>query len=193
MPRYVDHDAHRRHIATISAELVGTHGLDALTFRSVAAAAGSSTTVLTHYFTDKKHLMLATFEIVAERVGLRFDEAQASGGGLLGCLCALLPLTPERLLEWRLLTCFWGMAVSDAALSGAEAAHVRSAQRRIERLIREQDATSSRREIGLMARRLESLVHGIASHAVLDPEHWPATVQRNVLRHELASLGLMQR
>src|SRR5260370_39333181 len=113
MPRCVDRAARRRHTAANAAEIVGTRGLEALTFRNVAEAAGSSTTVLTHYFTDKNDLLRSTFEAVAERSGARFDEAQRRGGGLGECLEALLPLDPGRQIEWRLLTRYWGMAVSD--------------------------------------------------------------------------------
>src|SRR5260370_19453712 len=116
MPRYEATDARRRHIAATAAELVGTRGLEALTFRNVAEAAGSSTTVLTHYFADKRDLLRSTFEAVAERSGARFDEAQRAGGGLRECLEALLPLDSERQGEWRVLICYWGLAVGDSHL-----------------------------------------------------------------------------
>ena len=189
MPRYVDHDARRRHIAATAAELVGTRGLEALTFRNVAEAAGSSTTVLTHYFTDKRDLLRSTFEAVAERSGARFDEAQRHGGGLRECLEALLPLDPQRQTEWRLLTCYWGMAVSDPNLAHAEARHVRSAQRRIESLLRQHYPEIADSEVEVVARRLVTLVHGLGAHSALDPDHWSPAEQRRVLAHELGSLG----
>src|SRR5260370_39045114 len=101
MPRYEATDARRRHIAATAAELVGTRGLEALTFRNVAEAAGSSTTVLTHYFTDKRDLLRSTFEAVAERSGARFDEAQRHGGGLRQRLQDRLPLDAQRPTVWR--------------------------------------------------------------------------------------------
>jgi len=189
MPRYVDHDARRRHIAATAAELVGTRGLEALTFRNVAEAAGSSTTVLTHYFTDKNDLLRSTFETVAERSGARFDEAQRHGGGLRECLEALLPLDSQRQTEWRLLTCYWGMAVSDPNLARAEARHVRSAQRRIESLLRQRYQEIADSEVEVVARRLVTLVHGLGAHSALDPDHWSPAEQRRVLAHELGSLG----
>jgi AcrR family transcriptional regulator len=189
MPRYVDHDVRRRHIAATAAELVGTRGLDALTFRNVAEAAGSSTTVLTHYFADKHDLLQATFEAVAERSGARFDEAQRHGGGLRECLEALLPLDPERQIEWRLLTCYWGMAVSDPNLADAQARHVRSAQHRIESLLRQQRSDKADGEPEVVARRLVTLVHGLGAHSALDPDHWSPADQRRVLADELSSLG----
>lgn len=189
MPRYVDHDARRRHIAATAAELVGTRGLEALTFRNVADAAGSSTTVLTHYFADKRDLLLSTFQAVAERSGARFDEAKQRGGGLRECLEALLPLDAQRQTEWRLLTCYWGTAVSDSGLAGEQARHVRSAQRRVESLLREQHPQVADAEREVVARRLVTLVHGLGAHGALDPDHWSPAEQRRVLRHELGSLG----
>jgi AcrR family transcriptional regulator len=189
MPRYVDHEVRRRHIAATAAELVGTRGLDALTFRNVAEAAGSSTTVLTHYFADKRDLLQSTFEVVAERSGARFDEAQRRGGGLRECLEALLPLDPERQIEWRLLTCYWGMAVSDPNLADAQARHVRSAQRRIESLLRQHRSQTADGEPEVVSRRLVTLVHGLGAHSALDPDHWSPAEQRRVLAHELSSLG----
>jgi AcrR family transcriptional regulator len=189
MPRYVDHDERRRHIAATAAELVGARGLEALTFRNVAEAAGSSTTVLTHYFTDKRDLLSSTFEVVAERSGARFDDAQRNGGSLRECLEALLPLDPERQTEWRLLTCYWGIAVSDPVAAGEQARHVRSAQRRIETLLRQQHPQIAGAELDVVARRLVTLVHGLGAHSALDPVHWSAADQRRVLAHELSSLG----
>jgi AcrR family transcriptional regulator len=192
MPRYVDHDARRRHIAATAAELVGTRGLEALTFRNVAEAAGSSTTVLTHYFTDKRDLLRCTFEAVAERSGARFDEAQRHGGGLRECLEALLPLDAQRQTEWRLLTCYWAMAVSDPNLARAEARHVRSAQHRIESLLRRHYPETAGAEVEVEARRLVTLVHGLGAHSALDPDHWPPAEQCRVLAHELGSLGHLE-
>jgi AcrR family transcriptional regulator len=189
MPRYVDHDERRRHIAATAAELVGARGLEALTFRNVAEAAGSSTTVLTHYFTDKRDLLSSTFEVVAERSGARFDDAQRNGGSLRECLEALLPLDSERQTEWRLLTCYWGMGVSDPVAAGEQARHVRSAQRRIETLLRQHYPEIAGAELEVVARRLVTLVHGLGAHSALDPVHWSAADQRRVLAHELSSLG----
>jgi AcrR family transcriptional regulator len=193
MPRYVDHDARRRHIAATAAELVGTRGLEALTFRNVAEAAGSSTTVLTHYFADKRDLLQFTFEVVAERSGARFDKAQRHGGSLRECLEALLPLDPERQTEWRLLTCYWGMAVSDPNLAQAQARHVRSAQHRIESLLRQHYWPVAGADPEVVARRLVTLVHGLGAHSALDPDHWSPADQRRVLADELSSLGGLDR
>jgi AcrR family transcriptional regulator len=190
MPRHVDHAARRRHVAATAAELVGTHGLDALTFRNVADAAGCSTTVVTHYFTDKRDLLLSTFREVAGRLGARFDEAQRKGSGLRGCLETLLPLDAARRTEWRLLTCFWGVAISDPEFAAEDAGQVRSAQARIMALLQQDHPDGVAAELDVVARRLVTIVHGLGAESALDPDHWSAAQQRRVLLHELGSLGL---
>jgi AcrR family transcriptional regulator len=189
MPRYVDHEARRLAMAETAAELVGVHGLDALSFRNVARAAGSSTTVLTHYFTDKHDLMLCTYEVVAARHGVRFDEARRAGGGLYECIAALLPLDEARGVEWRMLTCYWGLAISNPRLAKAQARHVHSAQRRFEGLIREFRPTTKGAEVELIARRLGTVVHGLGTHHAVDPMHWTAAKLRKVLANEISTIG----
>jgi TetR/AcrR family transcriptional repressor of bet genes len=193
MPRHVDHAARRRHVAVTAAELVGTHGLDALTFRNVADAAGCSTTVVTHYFTDKRDLLLSTFREVADRLGARFDEAQRKGGGLRGCLEALLPIDAGRRTEWRLLTCFWGVAISDPEFAAEDAGHVRSAQARIMALLRHDHPDVVDAELDGVARRLVTIVHGLGAQSALDPDHWSPAQQRRMIVHELNCLGLPSR
>lgn len=191
MPRHVDHADRRRHVAATAAELVGTQGLDALTFRGVADAAGCSTTVVTHYFADKRDLLLSTFREVAQRLGARFDEADRRGGGLQGCLEALLPLDAGRRTEWRLLTCFWGVAISDAAFAAEDAGHVRSAQRRIRDLLQRDHPALDEAELDVVSRRLVTIVHGLGAECALDPRHWTAAQQRRVVADELRCLGLV--
>ena len=52
MPKQVDHGQRRRDVATVAADLVAAHGRRALTVRSVADAAGYSTTVQFQYYRE---------------------------------------------------------------------------------------------------------------------------------------------
>ena len=185
MPRHVDHAARRRHVAVTAAELVGTHGLDALTFRNVADAAGCSTTVVTHYFADKRDLLLSTFREVADRLGARFDEAQRGAAGSAAASRRCCRSTPARRTEWRLLTCFWGVAISDPEFAAEDAGHVRSAQARIKALLRREHPDVADAELDVVSRRLVTIVHGLGAQSALDPDHWSAAQQRRVLAHEL--------
>jgi AcrR family transcriptional regulator len=196
MTKYVDHEARREELALIAAGIVARDGLDALTFRRVAAEAGASTTILTHYFSDKKQLLLATFRIGAERAAQRFDEARRNGGGLRECLETILPLDTHRRDEWRVRTCFWGLAVGDPALVAEERQRVRSAHRRVESLLADTYAEARDRDIAAAARRLLTLVHGLGARNAVDPSSWPPAEQRRLLAEELnalAGFGLVPR
>src|SRR4051812_7444573 len=117
VPRTVDHAARRRRVAEIAAELVATRGVDALTHRQVAQAAGYSTTIVSHYFADKRDLLLATFQAAGGRMTARFEKAVDDGETLLGCLLAVLPIGDDGRRDWNLVITFWGVAATDQHLA----------------------------------------------------------------------------
>jgi TetR/AcrR family transcriptional regulator, transcriptional repressor of bet genes len=188
----VDQEARRREIVAVASELVAAQGLDALTVRGVAAAAGASTTILTHYFSDKRDLMLATFRAVADRSGARFDQAQKGGGDLRECLATLLPLDDERQADWRVRTCFYSLCLSDSELAEEETRHVHSAHTRVERMLRTQYPRITRNDVRLAARTLVTVVHGLGARHALDPDSWPASEQYRMLDWELANVARLQ-
>ncbi len=82
MPARGDHGQRRQQVARIAADLVAADGLAAATRRRIAEAAGCSTTVVSHYFTDKRDLVTATYREVGDRVAARSSEdVLVEGGG----------------------------------------------------------------------------------------------------------------
>jgi Uncharacterized protein conserved in bacteria len=73
MPAVIDHDARRNTLAEIAADLLATGGVESATVRAVAAAAGFSTKAVTHYFPDKRALMLLTYRHAALTSQARTD------------------------------------------------------------------------------------------------------------------------
>jgi len=67
MPIQVDRERQRDHVTSLAARLIAQEGVTALTFRRVADAAGSSTAIVSTYFTDKRDLLLSTFRAAASR------------------------------------------------------------------------------------------------------------------------------
>ena len=61
MPRVVDVEQRRAELTDATARLIAKSGIGAATMRDVAAEAGWTTGALTHYFTDKRDLLLHTF------------------------------------------------------------------------------------------------------------------------------------
>src|SRR5437899_8394673 len=103
VPIQVDRDRQRAHVTDLGARLVAGEGVAALTFRRVAEAAGTSTAIVSTYFTDKRDLLLSTLRAAATRTTMRFEAAISGGGDLAGCVAAWLPLDQERLIDWRVV------------------------------------------------------------------------------------------
>jgi AcrR family transcriptional regulator len=190
VPKYVDHNARRQLVTDIAAEIVAARGVEALTVRGVAAATGFSTAVVSHYFADKRDLLRSTFRAAANRSTARFESAAAADRrSVVSCLEALLPLDAHSRRDWRLFVAFWGTAASDAELADEQRDRVRSARVRIEKLLAAQPTggygdTRNRAD----ARALLTLVQGIATQAVFDPDDWTPRRQSDQLRAGVAAL-----
>ena len=197
MPIQVDREVQREHVTSLAARLVAQEGVAALTFRRVAGAAGSSTAIVSTYFTDKRDLLLSTFRAAASRTTIRFEAAINAGGSLQDCLEAWLPLDEDRLTDWRVILAFWGVAVTDPELAAVQDGHVSRARARVERLLRAErgDRTGragSRRPPGLerQAQQILALTLGIALQAVFEPAGSASLPQRALLADGLARLTL---
>ncbi|MDR6511950.1 AcrR family transcriptional regulator [Novosphingobium capsulatum] len=188
MPAPVDHAAKRKAIARISAELIAERGLQAATIRQVAARAGFSTTVVTHYFANKRALLLAAYRYVAERTQQRFDAMAADDESEpLSRLEILLPLDAEGRNAWRLYFQFWPMADHDEELAEEQrwwSDNARSLARAMLELARP-DLVDIDRKATLAL----SALHGIAMQALFDPDNWPASRQQEVWRTQAQLLS----
>jgi AcrR family transcriptional regulator len=187
MPIQVDRESQREHVTSLAAGLVAQEGVAALTFRRVAEAAGSSTAIVSTYFTDKRDLLLSTFRAAASRTTVRFEAAINAGGSLQDCLEAWLPLDADRLTDWRVILAFWGVAVTDPELAAVQDGHVGRARARVERLLRAERGDGPPPEL---AQQIVALMLGIALQAVFEPAvaDSAALPQRALLADGLARL-----
>lgn len=192
MPARGDHEQRRRDVARIAADLIATGGLAAATHRRIADASGCSTTVVSHYFTDKHDLVNATYKEVGDRVTSRLDAAVHSADSMQSVLEALLPLDEDRIRDWRLLFTFLGLAATDADLTAEQRTRVTTARIRIEQaIVAEQEAGQVRTDIDAEAsgRFLLAVVLGIGMQALFDPADWPHDRIRDTLNRALADLS----
>ena len=94
MPKVVDHQERRLVIADALMRVESEHGLDEISLRHVAAAAGVSTGMVQHYFRTKAEMMLFVLSVVRSRAQERMTAAVA----LLGPAS-----TPRELLRTVML------------------------------------------------------------------------------------------
>lgn len=194
MPRVVNHEVRRREVAAIAAQVVVKEGRAGLTVRNVAQAAGCSTTVVSHYFTDMAELFYETYAFAASRTALRIQAVLDNDPtNITGLIEATLPLDNERIEEWRIWFAFWSEALTSPLFASDQRIRAQKAVERIEKclqLLHQNKKLPKSVNTAHAADRLAALIPGIASEAIFDPQKWPASRQRQTLRTELQLLGL---
>lgn len=170
MPVLVDHAKTRDHIAELACGIVAREGLHSLSMRRIAAEAGTSRAIVSTYFRDMRDLVLATFQWVAAQQVRQFEEAEAQGFGVAGCVEALLPLDQKRLSDWRVTIAYLGYAAADEELAAIERQRLDGAVIRFEKLLmKEQDLSRPTATIRREAQRIVSSLLGVAIDYAFDP------------------------
>lgn len=192
MPKQVDHEQRRADIAAAVWRLTVEEGLDAVSMRSVAAAAGVSLGQVQHYFASKDDLLLAAVDLIGAQFGRRWAAAspEPTPRALIRTyLRQLLPLDEERRVEAHVGSAFLARAphsprIAEMLRGGFTWATdllvgwLEDAQR-----AGQVDAgRDPRRE----ARTLVALVDGLAIHALVG--HYPPAEAGAALDAHLADL-----
>lgn len=190
MPSPVDHEARRKQVAAIGAMLLAKAGLEGVTFRDIAKAAGYSTAIVSHYFRNKRELMTYIFRSAAQGTVAKVDEDLAAGKPLQDCVEWLLPLDEERTRDWQVWIAFWGHVANDPEMLLEQQRRAREALDLIKRALnREYSGLEvDEQTIELRSRRLLTMITGLATETVFDPQQWPPERQRAVLADEIATI-----
>lgn len=191
MPIVVDKQERREHVIALAFDLVADKGIEALTFREIAAAEGCSTSIVSHYFRDKNELLFLVYKVANARARDRLAAADEADLPLLECFDAILPTDEASRRNWRVWLAFWSRAHLDAAYleERRQAARESLALYRAmlaARLGKAQDDP----ELDIAARRLIAAIAGIGLEACFDPGDWDIGRMHRVLDAELVALGL---
>lgn len=192
MPAAIDHAARRIALAEVAADLVAAGGAEAATVRAVAAAAGFSTKSVTHYFADKRALMLLTYRHAALSSQARTDASQpAQGGDIAALLRALLPIDPRVERDWRVWFAFWGLAIGDAGFAEEQRLRVREFVSRIADCLAADPAYAglSGEDRPAAASALLAALVGLVTQVIFDPAAWPPERQTAAIEAALAGIA----
>jgi len=193
VPAIVDHDQRRQELAAIAATLVATGGADAVTVRAVARLAGFSTKAVSHYFENKRALLLATYRFAASRSATITEATQTAPDiDVIRFVQALLPIEPAQRQNWLIWYAFWGHAITDSEFAMEQRSQVDRTRLRIRELmqrdLRFQSSTPAM--IRRSARDALSEVIGVSLQAIFDQSYWtPARQRIAVKRRVLACAG----
>lgn len=110
-------DSRQNEVATAARRAMMRRGIDA-TLREIAREGGFTTGLVTHYFPDKRAVVVGAFAAVSEDfIGMvreSFAAAPDSTALLAAFIEAAIPDAPERQSEWRLWAEMWAYAGRDA-------------------------------------------------------------------------------
>lgn len=188
MPRLVDIEERRAELAAAAAQLIARAGVGAATMRDVAAEAGWTTGALTHYFADKRALLLYTFKasLAQRRAARDARDDERPKDALLQALEGALPLDDERRRHWMVTIAFCAQAAGDDELSAAQ----RDAYREFRAATAELAVRCGVDDdiAGALAEQLIAIADGIALQALFDPISWPVHHQLTTLHETVEPL-----
>ncbi len=188
MPLIVDHDERRALIANVVKEMIAESGLESVTVRAVARKAGFSSTILSHYFRDKQHLLISAFASVLRESPVRVHAAMAAGGSLIDCLDVLLPNTAANLRDWQAWFGFWGKVTHDPELAAERLAGVEETQKTLAEILRygiDRGELPDDLDLTFHCNRIQIFLNGLVSMVIMKPEAWPPSAQREALEWQI--------
>jgi AcrR family transcriptional regulator len=194
MPAKGDHEARRRDVSQAVWRVLATGGFGGLTLRSVAAAMGVSTGLLTHYFPSKKALVRHALEVAHEYTAGR-DRLTIEGEGLAALRTALLdvlPMTAQGVEMSRVWVSFWDGALADEELSIEERQRYEGWRGRlrphVEAAVR-QGELAAVTDIDDVVVEASAFAHGLVVQALFDPGRFPPERQVRLVDSYIARLA----
>jgi AcrR family transcriptional regulator len=192
MPKIVDHAARRDEIALVACRVVAAHGFDQASMVRIAREAGYTTGMLAHYFDSKQDIIIAALRLILRRIEERLTlPAGTTPPDLLTLLTEALPVDTHRRIECAFWTTFWGQVSADKRLKRINAWVHREYLRLFERCLAQcwpewpRWPAATREHV---LRSLVTFINGLTASAVANVGDWPATVQIEQLRLQLALL-----
>lgn len=116
MPKIVDHEERRNHIADAVTRLVMRSGFESVTMREIAAEAGYAHGAIARYFPNKQSLLTAAFLKLYQEADARIMERVDGLRGLpaLKEMCLeILPFDEHGINAAKVVLAFWSYASQD--------------------------------------------------------------------------------
>jgi TetR/AcrR family transcriptional regulator, transcriptional repressor of bet genes len=190
MPRVVNHEERREEIAEAAWRVIERCGTAGTNLRKIAGEAGYTTGVITHYFRNKRQLMLFAFGLLVDRSTSRMAEAVREAG-VVAALAQVLPLDEERRRETTVWLSLLGASLTDPDLASELRERYRRAREAtlpmFKSVLPEKAQENGPDDV---ADEILAVVDGITVDALTDPERYPPGRQLELLRRALARLGL---
>lgn len=116
LPKIVDHEERKEHIAEAVVQVIARVGFDRLTMRGLAAELGYAHGTVVRYFPNKQALLTASFLNLynqADRRVRRVVEGKRGFEALEAMCHEILPLGEQGRMAARVVLAFWARASQD--------------------------------------------------------------------------------
>lgn len=123
MPKVIDHEERRLHVASALLRITEREGMEAVSVRTVAAEAGCSIGAVQRYFRTKDEMLRFALRVVIDRAYDRIGAVRIGprkltfAEGLRATLLELLPFDATRRAEARIWVAFYARAVVEPSLA----------------------------------------------------------------------------
>ena len=175
-------------------DVLAQQGLEKLTVRAVAAAAGCTTGLVMHRFPNRRALLLHARQLLHDTTRQRVEALEAAATSPRAALRAVLGqgmATDPETTNWSIVWLgFLAAAVADAELIGMHRRNNRAWRQRVERLVAEAAPDWPADQVGAVALGLIAMTEGVAALAAADPAAYPADQQERMLDAALVGYGL---
>jgi TetR/AcrR family transcriptional repressor of bet genes len=167
----LDYEEQRHKIALIAADVIAHEGVEAATFRRIAAQAGCSTTLITNHFDDKRDLLVCAYRMVSTNALTRFEQSVLHNqANTIESLVSLTAVDQNSWCGWRVHVAFWAKAIRDPVLASEQHISIENSGKCIENAI--QAGYGPGEETRNLAQLLIALVHGISIQVLFEQQSW---------------------
>lgn len=188
MPRIVDPELRRIHLAEAVWRVIRRDGLEGATVRAIAREADLSMGSVRHYFSSQSEMRIFAMQLVMDRIHervARVSTRRTPRASAEAILHELVPLDADRQAENEVWFAFAARSLVDPALEQLRNEgydHLRDLCARCVQLLIGSGPT---REIELETDRLFAVLDGLAVHAAMRPDHTDSRRLRRVLARHL--------
>ncbi|MFI5931679.1 TetR/AcrR family transcriptional regulator [Actinoplanes sp. NPDC051494] len=194
MSRTADRPAQEEALSRAVWDVLADQGLERLTVRAVAAAAGCTTGLVMHRFPNRRALLRHARDLLHDTTRTRIEALEANAGSPRAALRAVLrqglATTPETARESTVWIGFLAAAVTDDELIAVHRRNNRSWRARVERLVSTAAPAWPPPKVATVALALITMAEGMAAFAAADPAAYPPETQEHMLAEALTAYDL---
>jgi len=188
MPKIVDVEATKMRIVKAAWNVITTKGIQSVSMRRVARAAGCTSGLITHHFVDKDELVTYAYEVALSEMiadaALRVSEERNVRDKLLAAVEAIEPSTLRMKQLTVVLMNFWAQAAFNRAFAERCRQDYKRWRAVISRTIREgidADELRDDTDISALTDTITLLSDGLSVGMTLTPSRYSESYRRTIL------------